>query len=155
MNRAVALVLNLVVLASPCWAAGQAASDPMLRIGAINLPVVAQSSKFGSRELARIDAATREREAEVVRRASELERQRATLTQSAGLSDRVRTDLQRAFERQTVEFERYREDAAKEVQRLQDQFTTDFQVRLRPVIDAIAKDQGLSLIFNLEVAPIV
>ena len=76
-------------------------------------------------------------------------------TSGAGLSDRARADLQRAFDRARVDLDRFREDAQRELQELQSQFTVDFRAKLIPVVDEIAKEKGYQFVFNVEDNPLI
>ena len=72
-----------------------------------------------------------------------------------GLSARALIDLQPAFEKSKVDFERLQQDAQKEIEAMQVQFELEFRVRLEPVIDAVSKEKGLQFVFGLEQAAII
>ena len=125
------------------------------RIGAVNVSYVARSSKTGKIALAKIEEATKKREAEVLAKASELEKQQTALQRGSALSARALADLQRAFDKSRIEFERFQQDARAELEALQNEFNAEFRVKLTPVIDAISKEKGLHFVFGLEQAAIV
>jgi Skp family chaperone for outer membrane proteins len=105
-----------------------------IRIAAINLSYVARTSKIGKSELRKIEDVARTRAAEV---------------------DIKAADLQRAFDRSRVDFERFQQDARNEIEAMQTQFDVQFRAKLAPVIDEISKEKGLHFIFGLEQAPMV
>jgi len=126
------------------------------RIGAINLSYVARTSKAGKEGLARLDEAGRKKTAEVEARAVELQKQQADLKKTnLGLGARAQADLQRAFEKSRVDFDRLRQDAQEEIERMQTQFELEFRAKLAPVVDEISKEKGLQFVFGLEQAAIV
>jgi outer membrane protein len=126
------------------------------RIGAINLSYVARMSKAGKEGLSRIDEASRKKAAELDARAAELQKQQVELQKpNAGMTARAIADLQRAFDKSRVDFERMQQDAQKEIEALQAQFEIEFRAKLTPVIDEISKRKGLQFVFGLEQAAIV
>jgi outer membrane protein len=150
--RLSAIVAVFAAIALPSFAQTSDAT----RIGAINLSYVARMSKAGKEGLARINEAGRKRSAEVEARAAELQKQQADLQKtSVGLSARALADLQRAFDKSRIDFERLQQDAQKEIESLQAQFEVEFRAKLAPVIDEVSKEKGLQFVFGLEQAAIV
>ena len=152
MIRATAVTVVALMINAPAPASAQDAT----RVGAISLSYVARSSKAGKAALAAIEKLVKQKEAEVVARGTELEKQRESLQKSnVGLSPRALVDLQKAFEKTRLEFERFQQDAQDEVQALQAKFDADFRIKLSPIIDAVSKEKGLQFVFGLEQAAIV
>ena len=105
------------------------------KVGAINLSYVARTSKAGKEGLARIEEAGRRKSLEVEAKAVELQKQQSELQKSSlGLSARALADLQRAFEKSRIDFDRLQQDAQKEIEALQTQFELEFRAKLAPVI---------------------
>jgi len=151
--RISACALVLGALVSP---AAFAQSLDATKIGAINLSHVARMSKAGKEGLARIDEAARKKTLEVEAKAADLKRQQSELQKtSVGLSARALVDLQRAFEKSRVDFDRLQQDAQKEIEALQTQFEIAFRAQLAPVIDEVSKEKGLQFVFGFEQAAIV
>jgi outer membrane protein len=127
-----------------------------VRIGAVSMAYVARSSKAGKTALAEIERFVKQKESEAAVKSAELDKQQAALQKSnAGLSPRALGDLQRAFDKSRVEFERFQQDARAEIERMQTTFDAEFRVTLAPVIDAVSKEKGLHFVFGLEQAAIV
>ncbi len=127
-----------------------------IRIGAVSMAYVARSSKAGKSALAEIEKFVKQKESEAAVKSAELEKQQLTLQKnSIGLSARALGDLQKAFDKSRVEFERFQQDAQAEIERLQTTFDAEFRVKLAPVIDAVSKEKGLQFVFGLEQAAIV
>lgn len=133
-----------------------AAAQDTIRIGAVSLAYVARSSKTGQSALADIEKFVKQKESEAALRVADLEQQRLALQQTgAGLSARSIADLQKAFDKSRVDFERFQQDTRAEIEGMQAKFDADFRVKLGPVIDAVSKEKGLQFVFGLEQAAIV
>jgi outer membrane protein len=127
-----------------------------IRIAAVNLSYIAQSSKAGKAALARIEEVGKKKEAEAAAKAADLEKQQVQLQQKGSvMSERARADLQKAFEKGRIDFQRFQQDAQAELQGMQQQFEAEFRLKLLPVVDQISKEKGLHFVFGLEQAPII
>ena len=156
MLRTARLIAALALVVVPSTSIAFAQAADAAKIGAINLSYVARMSKAGKEGLSRIDAASRQKAAQVEARAAELEKQQTDFRiSSTGLSPRAIADLQRTFEKSKVEFERLQQDARKEIEAMQTQFELEFRTRLAPVIDEVSKEKGLQFVFGLEQAAII
>ena len=152
MIRILAAALLVAGIAAP--SAAQIADVP--RVGAINLSYVARSSKAGQAALAEIEKFVQQREAVAAGRAAELDKERLDVQRrGTGLSDRARGDLEKAFEKARLEFERFQQDARADIEALQRKFDAEFRVKLTPIVDAISKEKGFHFVFRLEQAAIV
>ena len=150
MTRAI----TAVIIA--CATAGPAFAQDAPRLGAISLAYVARSSKAGKSALAEIEKFVKQKQSEVAVKAAELEQQQVELQKKGvGLSPRAVGDLQKAFDRSRLDFERFQHDAQADIERMQQKFDAEFRVRLAPIIDAVSKEKGLQFVFGLEQAAIV
>jgi outer membrane protein len=149
MTRGVAiLVLSLT--------ATSAFAQDTTRVGAISLAYVARSSKAGKSALAEIEKFVKQKESEAAVKAADLQKQQLALQKtSAGLSPRAIGDLQKAFDKSRVEFERFQQDTRAEIERMQTTFDAEFRVTLAPIIDSVSKEKGLQFVFGLEQAAII
>jgi len=126
------------------------------RVGAIRLTYVASHSKAGKAALAQLEELRRKKSIEVQSKGAELQKQEAQLKQqSAAMSPRAVADLQRAFEKSRVDFDRFQQDAQAEVEAMRTKFDTEFQARVAPIVDAVSKEKGLHFVFGIEQAAIV
>jgi outer membrane protein len=117
----------------------------------VNLSYIAQSSKAGKAALARLKEAGKRKEAEAATKAADLRKQQVALQEPGSvLSERARADLQKAFERSRVDFDRFRQDAQAELQGLQAEFEAEFRLKLAPIVDQISKEKGFHFVFGLE-----
>lgn len=150
MIRAVLVIACSIMTAAPAFA-----QEPT-RIGAVSLAYVTRSSAAGKSALAQLEKLVKQKEAEAAAKAVELETQRLALQKTgAGLSARAASDLQKAFDKSRVDFDRFQQDARAEIESPQTKFDAEFRVKLAPIIDAISKEKGLHFVFGLEQAAIV
>lgn len=139
----------LALLLSTSSAFAQVADG--IRIGAISLSYVARNSKTARAAIAEVEAFERKKASEVESRASALQQQQTALQkQSASMSPRAIADLQRAFDKSRIEFDRFQQDARAEVDAMQSKFDAEFRVKLTPIIDEISKEKGLHFVFGIE-----
>lgn len=150
--RTVSIAAVLAVVFVPPAAAQSA--DPF-QVGAVSFSYVARTSKAGRAAIAALDAFGRQKSLEVETKAAELRSQQVELQQAASMSPRAAADLQRAFEKSRLEFERFQQDAQAEVEALQTKFDAELRVKLAPIVDEISKEKGLHFVFGLEQAAIV
>jgi Skp family chaperone for outer membrane proteins len=64
------------------------------------------------------------------------------------LSDVARGQLEKDIDRQQTEIQRFTDDAQKEVQELQTELQAEFQQKLGPVIQLIAQEKKLEILFS-------
>jgi len=128
--------VSIAAVLAALVASSSFAQPDTTKVGAINLSYVARMSKAGKAGLARIDEAARKKSLEVEAKAAELKKQQSDMQKtSVGLSARARVDLQRAFEKSRVDFDRLQQDTQKEIEAMQTQFEIEFRAQLAPVID--------------------
>ena len=131
------------------------AAEPF-QVGAVNVSYIARTSRAGKAAIAALDAFGKQKSIEVQSKAAELQKQQAELQkQSASMSPRSAADLQRAFEKSKLEFDRFQQDAQAEIEAMQTKFDADFRMKLEPIVDEISKEKGLHFVFGLEQAAIV
>jgi len=148
--------VSIAAVLAALVASSSFAQPDTTKVGAINLSYVARMSKAGKAGLARIDEAARKKSLEVEAKAAELKKQQSDMQKtSVGLSARARVDLQRAFEKSRVDFDRLQQDTQKEIEAMQTQFEIEFRAQLAPVIDEVSKEKGLQFVFGLEQAAFV
>ena len=140
------------VFASPAFAQ---AAEPF-QIGAVNITYIARTSRAGKAAIAALDAFGKQKSIEVQGKAEELQKQQTELQkQSVTMSPRAVVDLQRAFEKSKLEFDRFQQDAQAEIEAMQTKFDADFRVRLAPIVDEISKEKGLHFVFGIDQAAII
>lgn len=110
---------------------------------------IAAESLEGREASGRVQALQQQRVGELGERQKTLQGLQAKLEQGgAVMSATAQADMQRQIERAQVDLERATQDAQAEVQALQQTLQDEFQERLIPVIEAVARDKSLHFIFN-------
>lgn len=131
--------------------AGAARAQSSTQIVGVNLNYVAANSQFGKAALARIEAANKLKAGAADVKLAAITRQRAELEQQGStMSARARADLQRAFDRARVDFDRFRQDSEAELGVLQAEFEAQFRLKVTPLIDQLSRERGYSFVFGLE-----
>lgn len=148
------LLISAAILAIASSAVAQEIEAP--RLAAVNVSYIARTSVFGKTTLSKIEDEAQRRQTEIAARAADLQKQQLELQQTGvGLTERARLDLQRAFDRARVDFDRFREDTQRDLQGLQAQFEADFKLKVAPVIEEIAKEKGYQFVFNADDNPLI
>ena len=111
--------------------------------------VVFQNSKEGQAALQRVKAVTDKKQTENNDRQKKLQSDQQKLqTSGSMLSDAARSQLEKDIEKQQVDMQRFQQDAQAEINELQQEVQNDFVKKLQPVVDKIAAEKGLHLLFN-------
>jgi Skp family chaperone for outer membrane proteins len=133
--------------------AGQApATRPSLPVGYVNIQRAIAESAAGKAELARVQTLQQRRASELRTRQQTLEGLRSQLAQASESAARVK--LQQQEFQQRTDLERATVQAQQELQNLQRKVVSDFQSRVRGIVEELVKGQGLQLVLNGEQAVI-
>lgn len=71
------------------------------------------------------------------------------------MSDAARAQLQGDIERQTRDLQRSNEDAQQDLQSFQQQVQLDFNNKLNPIVDKVAKAKGVHFVFSAQDAGLI
>jgi len=111
--------------------------------------VAFQNSTEGKAGLARVQALITKKQNEVAERTKQLQANQQKLqTSGSVMNDSARAQLEKEIERQQKDGERFQQDAQAEVQELQQEVQNEFVKKLTPIIDQLAAEKGLHLVFN-------
>jgi Skp family chaperone for outer membrane proteins len=169
------LVLAFVLSAAPAFA--QAAAQPPAaqppaqaapapqppaafpqgaKIGLVNLQQIAALSVDGKASTAKVQALITKKQGEAAAKAKQLQDNQNKLQQSGALmNDAARAQLEKDIERQTVEQQRFEQDAQAEVTELQTQLQGVFQEKLFPILNQMVVEKGLHVLFSAADAGII
>ena len=64
------------------------------------------------------------------------------------MSDAARAALEKDIERMNVEGQRFQQDAQAEINELSQQLQNEFQQKLFPILDLVAKEKGIDLLLS-------
>ena len=169
------LVLACVLSAAPAFA--QAAAQPPAaqppaqaapapqppaafpqgaKIGLVNLQQIAALSVDGKASTAKVQALITKKQTEAAAKAKQLQDNQNKLQQSGSLmNDTARAALEKDIERQTVEQQRFEQDAQAEVTELQTQLQGTFQEKLFPILNQMVVEKGLHMLLSAADAGII
>ena len=119
------------------------------KVGFVNLQAIAQLSVEGKAAATKVNALAQKKQTEAADKAKALQANQQKLDTSGGvMSDAARTQLQKEIERQTVDGQRFEQDAQAELNELQGQLQQEFQAKLIPVLEVLSKEKGLQVLFS-------
>jgi len=115
----------------------------------VNLQAIAQLTAEGKAAAAKVNALAQKKQTEGAAKAKALQDNQAKLqTSGTVMSDTARAQLEKEIERQTVEGQRFEQDAQAELNELQQELQKEFQDKLMPILVDISKEKGLQVLFS-------
>lgn len=115
----------------------------------VNLQIIAQLSADGKAAATKVNALTQKKQGEIGERTKALQGNQQKLQSSAGvMSESARAQLEKEIERQQRELERMQQDAQAELNDLQQELQGEFQKKLLPILEQLAKEKGLHFLFS-------
>ena len=119
------------------------------KIAFINPQRVFQESADGKAGVARVNALIQKKQKEGEDKAKLLQGNQQKLQTSGGvMNEAARAQLEKEIERQQKDGERFQQDAQAEINELQQEVQSEFVKKLSPIIDQIASERGLLIVFN-------
>ena len=119
------------------------------KVAFVNLQAIAQLSSDGKAAAAKVNTLAQKKQTEAADKAKLLQSNQQKLeTSGSVMSDAARGQLQKDIERQTVEGQRFEQDAQAELNELQQQLQQEFQLKLMPVLESLSKEKGLQVLFS-------
>jgi outer membrane protein len=123
------------------------------KIAFVNFQRVVAESVDGKASTARVNALIAKKQTEGADKQKKLQADQQKLqTTGSVMSEAARAQLEKDVERETVEGQRFQQDAQAEVQELQNELEADFIKRVTPVLAQVAADKGLQILFNAQQA---
>jgi outer membrane protein len=117
------------------------------KIAYVNLQQVANLSAEGKSLTAKVQALMQKKQNEAQAKTKALADNQNKL-QSGALSDSARAALEKEIERQNVEGQRFQQDAQAEINELSQQLQNEFQQKLFPILDLVAKEKGIDILLS-------
>ena len=119
------------------------------KVAFVNLQAVFQLSGDGKAAAAKVQSLTTQKQAQIAERQKVLQANQQKL-QTGGtlMNEQARGQLEKEIEKQTRELERFQQDAQAELNDMQVELNDGFQKRLFPVLQKMAEEKGLHLLFS-------
>ena len=115
----------------------------------INPPRIFQETAAGKAAVGRINTLTQKKQTEFQTKQKSMQENQQKLQSSGGvMSDSARSQLEKEIEKQNTELQRFQQDAQAEINELQNEVQAEFVQKVNPIIDAVAKEKGLQIVFN-------
>ena len=141
----VLLFLSLFMVA---FTLGLAQESP--KIGVINSQDVLERSAEGKRVIARLQEKDKSNQAALTKLDEEIRQLETRLnTQRLTLSEEAAYNMNADLQRKQTERKRVAEDASRDFQDLQMKLFNKIQSELIPIIEAMGKEKGIDLVFDL------
>ena len=119
------------------------------KIAFFNPQAVFQASAEGRAAVTRVNALIQKKQTENGDKAKLLQgNQQKLQTSGSVMNETARVQLEKEIEKQTKDAERFQQDAQAEIQELQAEVQNEFVKKLQPIIEQVAKEKGLELLFN-------
>jgi outer membrane protein len=116
----------------------------------VDLGRIVQESVEGKAQQAKVQALMQQKQNEGAEKQKALSANQQKLQTGAGvLSEQAAAQLQQDIQRQTVELQRFQEDAQNEINELSQRVQVEFNNRLIPVLDKVGREKGLFMIFSI------
>jgi len=161
----VAAALSVTLAAAPTFAQAPAgapaapvaqaatAAEPAFPAGAkyafVNIQRIAAESAQGKVLASRVQALNQQKVTELNQRNQALQTSQQKLDSGGSvLSDAARAQLAKDIDRQQTEIQRFTDDAQKDVEELQNQLQQEFQQKLGPVVQQVAQEKKLEILFS-------
>lgn len=139
--------------APPPQAAAPAVQRPFptgTKYAFVNIQRIAAESAAGKTLAGKVQAMNQQKVNELNEKNKALQATQQKLDAGATvLSATAVAQLQKEIERQQIDIQRFTEDAQQDVTNLQTQLQDEFQVRLSPIIQQVATERGLHMLFSV------
>jgi Skp family chaperone for outer membrane proteins len=120
------------------------------KIAWVNINLIAANSEEGKAATGKIEEFVKKKRAEIQEKQKALEGLQSKLQQGLSvMSDQARQSLEKDITKQNRDLQILQEDAQTEQQQLTQQLQSEFQKKLFPVVDALAKEKGLHMVFSI------
>ena len=119
------------------------------KIAFFNPQAVFQASADGRAAVSRVNALIEKKQKENADKAKLLQGNQAKLqTSGSVMNETARVQLEKEIEKQTKDAERFQQDAQAEINELQQEVQNEFVKKLQPIVESLANEKGLQLMFN-------
>jgi len=136
--------------AAPAAAVPQVPFPAGAKMAFINPQRIFQESTEGKASLARVQTLINKKQTEGQDRQKKLAADQQKLQTSGGvMNETARAQLEKDIEKQQVDGQRFQQDAQAEINELQQEVQNEFIKKVSPVIEAVAKEKGVQLVFDL------
>lgn len=141
-------VLAIALLAIPIMSHTALAQDEPLRIAVVNMDQVIAQSAAGSALNEKLQAFQTEAQAQSEERQKTIQDLRQKVSDAVDGDQAQLVNLQKQFEDARIALVRFRDDKAREAQKIRSEGLQDIQKQFEPVFNAIQEEFNYDLILN-------
>ena len=110
--------------------------------------IFAESAE-GKVAVGRVNALTQKKQTENQAKQKALaDNQQKLQTSGSVMSEAARSQLEKEIERQNTDMQRFQQDAQAEIQELQNEVQNEFVRKITPLLQQVASEKGLQILFN-------
>ncbi len=121
------------------------------KIAFVDIQAIASNSSAGKDATQKLSALTAKKSGEIADKNKQLQAAQAKLQSGGGvLSDTARAQLEKEIDRLQRDIQFANTNAQAEVNELQNDLQGEFQKKLMPIIEEVAKEKGLYAVFTAE-----
>ena len=137
------------VVATVALVALPASAQSAQKVGVIEVQRIVQDSAVGKESLARIQKVSAAKQEDLTKRQTELrDLEKRIQEQGKSLSEDAMEKLQKDYQQKALDLKRFQDDAQRELEELQRRELTELEKKVLPVIEAVSKELGYTLVFN-------
>jgi Skp family chaperone for outer membrane proteins len=119
------------------------------KVAFFNPQAVFQASADGRAAVTRVNALIQKKQTENADKAKLLQgNQQKLQTSGSVMNETARVQLEKEIEKQTKDAERFQQDAQAEINELQQEVQNEFVKKLSPIVEQLATEKSLHLVFN-------
>lgn len=126
------------------------------KVGFIDLQVIASNSAEGKAATAQLEEYRKKANAQISEKTKEAQALQTKLQQGGNvLNEQARSQAEKDFQRLQRELQALQEDANTELQDMTQKLQLQFQERLNPIIEQVATEKGLYVVFSVRDSGII
>jgi outer membrane protein len=119
------------------------------KIAFVNIQAIASNSAEGKAARTKIDDLTKQKTSELGEKNKQLQGLQTKLQQGGTvLNDAARLQLEKDIEKLNREIQFFQQDAQSDIQTLTTQLQSEFSDKLNPILEQVAKEKGLQILFD-------
>ena len=127
-----------------------------VKVGVIDVQRIVGESAVGKESLARVQKVQQSKQEELVKRQKELrDLEQKISEQNKALSEEALEKVQKDYQGKALDLKRFQDDAQRELEETQRRELGELEKRIMPVIDAVAKEKNLQMVFSVADAGVV
>ena len=120
------------------------------KIAYVDVQVIASNSAEGKAATARLDEFRKKKTGELAEKNKQAQALQTKIDQGGTvLSDQVRSQTEKELEKLQREIQFFQQDAQNEINDMTQQLQAEFQQKLQPVIEQVATEKGLQVVFSI------